>query len=99
MKISKLVVFILGIFVLSGVCLGYNPTDFDCSPYLDGSERMVGDVNGDGQVNGVDSHMVSMYLAHLIDFDSSYGNCCVDVDADSKVSVKDVLYIEKYVIL
>jgi hypothetical protein len=60
-----------------------------------GAEYLLGDVNGDGEVNVLDSSLVAQHSAQLITLDSSYLKAA-DVNGDDEINVLDSSVIAQY---
>ena len=58
--------------------------------------NILGDVNGDGQINITDATMVQQAVAELIELTDEQ-KAAADTDGDGKLSISDATMIQKYI--
>jgi hypothetical protein len=56
---------------------------------------VIGDVDGNGEVNIIDSTFLQMCLAHIID-DECLSITTADADRDNNITINDATYIQMY---
>ncbi len=59
------------------------------------SEKISGDVNGDGVISVADAIFLQKYLADIVDFDNEQ-LAAADTNGDGSVSIADAIQIQKY---
>ena len=57
---------------------------------------LIGDVNGDGQINITDATMVQQSIAELVELTDEQREAA-DTDGDGKITISDATMIQKYI--
>ncbi|MBT4824219.1 hypothetical protein HN695_04440 [Candidatus Woesearchaeota archaeon] len=70
--------------------------EFDCAPYDNETPRKVGDVDGNTMINICDYKIIQAIMVPMKKFNHDYGTCCIDVNADGIIEVKDAQNILYY---
>ncbi|MEE1218355.1 MAG: C1 family peptidase [Ruminococcus sp.] len=60
------------------------------------NDCIIGDADGNGEINVLDVTFLQMYLADLIEYDS-LRNLIADANKDNNIDINDVTYIQMYV--
>ena len=72
------------------------PPDFSYGFIME-TERIKGDVNGDGVISIADATTLQKYLANIVDFDDEQ-LAAADTNGDGSVSIADATQIQKYLV-
>ncbi len=80
----------------SGLCIGTANPFFGTQVWLLDDTGIMGDVNGDGQVNIFDATMIQCYSASMLELSDRQLNLA-DVNYDGLVNIFDVTVIQMYI--
>lgn len=88
----------------SVIITDYKSNDVECDitngtvTVADGNSYLVGDVNGDGEVNKADSMILSRYIGGWKDYDKKIVNMdSADLNRDGEVNKADSMILSRYV--